>query len=64
MDWVREIEMLDPNEETELFFRPRSHAQAFFSPHGAFKRRSRGAYDECCRKSCSVKEMMGYCADR
>ncbi|XP_075232465.1 LIRP-like [Lycorma delicatula] len=28
---------------------------------GTFRRRTRGIYDECCRKSCSVREMAGYC---
>lgn len=65
VDWMREMEVLDPNDGVLYnIFRQKSHAKALLS-HGRFKRFPRGgAYDECCLKSCSVKEMMGYCADR
>ncbi|XP_075234975.1 LIRP-like [Lycorma delicatula] len=65
MDWLRDLEILEPTEELGYqLFRPRMHAQALLSPNGSFKRHTRGAYDECCLKSCSVKEMSGYCATR
>ncbi|XP_066999137.1 LIRP isoform X2 [Anabrus simplex] len=28
---------------------------------GSFRRQTRGVYDECCRKSCTLKELSSYC---
>lgn len=67
MDWLRELKIIGPTEEQQLeyqLFRPRTHAEALMSSHGTYKRQTRGAYDECCLKSCSVKEMRGYCGER
>ncbi|KAF4522091.1 hypothetical protein B566_EDAN004076 [Ephemera danica] len=49
-------------EPIKFPFRPRSLAAAFMP--GALRRRTRGAYDECCVKGCSLKEMLNYCGGR
>ncbi|XP_071453008.1 LIRP-like isoform X2 [Hetaerina americana] len=41
-------------------FRPKSIATALVP--GSFRRVARGAYDECCRKSCTYHEIRTYCA--
>ncbi|XP_054259506.1 uncharacterized protein K02A2.6-like [Macrosteles quadrilineatus] len=43
-------------EEVRLRSRRRAHTML-----GLFRRRRRGVYDECCRKSCTVTELSSYC---
>jgi len=53
-----------PTEEPEIQFpfRPRSDAATLVS--GSFRRHTRGVYDECCRKSCTIQEIASYCGRR
>jgi len=43
-----------------LPFRERLMAQTF--NNGALRRKIRGAYDDCCAKSCTLKELRMYCS--
>lgn len=49
-------------EESKFPFRSRLNAAALVP--GAFRRFSRGVYDECCSKPCSTKEIVSYCGSR
>ncbi|XP_069696371.1 LIRP-like isoform X2 [Periplaneta americana] len=52
-----------PVQEPQLQFPFRSRTSASLIPD-SFRRRTRGVYDECCRKSCTVQEMASYCGRR
>ncbi|XP_075215749.1 LIRP-like [Lycorma delicatula] len=54
-DWIMNTDI----ENVQYPFKSRASATALMP--GTFHGRTRGIYDECCRKSCSVREMAGYC---
>nr|SOX29888.1 Insulin-like Peptide 2 (ILP2) [Blattella germanica] len=58
--WIQPSTMEE--QQLQYPFRSRSSASALVS--GSFRRRTRGVYDECCRKSCSIQEMASYCGKR
>ena len=51
-------------EESELQFPFRSRSNAATLVPGSFRRYTRGVYDECCRKSCTIQEIASYCGRR
>jgi hypothetical protein len=55
--WIRTT----PIEEREVQFPFRSKSNAATVVPRSFRRHTRGVYDECCRKSCTVQEMASYC---
>ncbi|PNF39787.1 Locusta insulin-related peptide [Cryptotermes secundus] len=50
-----------PIDEQEVQFPFRSRSKAVTAVPGSFRRHTRGVYDECCRKSCTIQEMASYC---
>lgn len=50
-----------PIYEQEVQFPFRSRSKAVTVVPGSFRRHTRGVYDECCRKSCTIQEMASYC---
>lgn len=58
--WIQPL----PVEEPQLQFPFRSRSNAASLVPGSFRRHTRGVYDECCRKSCTIQEMVSYCGRR
>jgi insulin len=55
--WLRTT----PIEEQEIQFPFRSRSNGATIVPRSFRRQTRGVYDECCRKSCTVQEIASYC---
>ncbi|GFG29359.1 hypothetical protein Cfor_01239 [Coptotermes formosanus] len=58
--WIQPSPIEEP--ESQFPFRSRSNAATLVP--GSFRRHTRGVYDECCRKSCSIQEIASYCGRR
>lgn len=58
--WIQPL----PIEEPQLQYPFHSRSNAATLVPGSLRRHTRGVYDECCRKSCTIQEMVSYCGSR
>ncbi|XP_014280185.1 LIRP isoform X2 [Halyomorpha halys] len=63
-DYYSDYGLLDSLEESKGDFRFPFHPKARALSALQYKRLKRGVHDECCRKSCSINEIKGYCLKR
>lgn len=51
-----------PTKAEPSVFRKKRSVVTIFNER-SFRRQKRGAYEECCRKGCTIEEMLGYCGN-